>query len=643
MITFNETIQSLYDEGVLGGDLYNKITSEQDINARDEDHINAIEHVIIQADWTDDPIEKLELLITLGADIDADNYLSQTALHLAVIEGQLKILRFLLTKMKNVVALDYLEQSALHLAVYLDKPVLVNELLRDPRFRLIADQPDLYGRSVEQLASPELPSLDQQSIYKQLKVYLEITGRDHIVDEILCELGHCNGLTFLFHVYASQGHRIKAFFSTLIIIAQWDRSLKALESQRLPLVIQEDFPPKQKLNEQGTLQTYPPIIADVFEQFINDIVLFQIASPIVDKLKLGFNQDSRTDQYDLMHHHTKGRRLVSLFRYYNLFLHEKQIVELLGIFQSFPGLSIDLTTTCYDHENEKLMHSTALEITEEGYFRYYDPEHKQIVSDFQTPVALTQHLIKFFYKFNNPYKRTYQLDFDGYYFASPHKAFEPFIRTKEAPRFSPCFFSPLYYAVMQLNTRRVKELVNLPNTRVNTKNAWGETALQRAIMLDQDHITHLIISNPNCDLSIESRNGMNALMLMVLNGNISTNTIKKAIAKSDVDHQDNFGQTALMYAAKVGRHNIVRLLLENGAKSDIKSYKGKTVYDCCENDKKIFETLFSFNPEKQKKGFKIVHAWKENAIPLRPRTPERDMIQRPKSPSIFQPPVKRKM
>jgi ankyrin repeat protein len=48
--------------------------------------------------------------------------------------------------------------------------------------------------------------------------------------------------------------------------------------------------------------------------------------------------------------------------------------------------------------------------------------------------------------------------------------------------------------------------------------------------------------------------------------------------------QNTVGGTALMLASQKGHKELVELLLDKGANPNLKSYEGKTTYDCAENN-----------------------------------------------------------
>jgi len=68
---------------------------------------------------------------------------------------------------------------------------------------------------------------------------------------------------------------------------------------------------------------------------------------------------------------------------------------------------------------------------------------------------------------------------------------------------------------------------------------------------------------------------------------------KNCILKSDINYQDEYGNTALLYACKLNSKRIIELLLKNGADTNIVNHKNKTplMYSCKNGNKNCVDML----------------------------------------------------
>jgi ankyrin repeat protein len=94
----------------------------------------------------------------------------------------------------------------------------------------------------------------------------------------------------------------------------------------------------------------------------------------------------------------------------------------------------------------------------------------------------------------------------------------------------------------------------------------------------------------------------NSYLLIQLN---DIEGIKKFIADGeDINMQDQFGKTALMFASFYNKPEIVKLLVEAGANLDIQDQWGRTALDCAKegNNKEIIELLTEAKKPKEGKA-----------------------------------------
>lgn len=136
-------------------------------------------------------------------------------------------------------------------------------------------------------------------------------------------------------------------------------------------------------------------------------------------------------------------------------------------------------------------------------------------------------------------------------------------------------FTPLHYAVWntESNIDMVKLLLDQEGVDVNILDKNGGTALQRAI--ERDHsweLTRAIIlefKKSGMDMSLLSKE---ALHKMLIRSGRDLEIVKVAIAAGvDVDGKDIYGHTALTYASKHNRPEIVKELIKAGADVEIQN------------------------------------------------------------------------
>ncbi|MFA6292534.1 MAG: ankyrin repeat domain-containing protein [Victivallales bacterium] len=177
----------------------------------------------------------------------------------------------------------------------------------------------------------------------------------------------------------------------------------------------------------------------------------------------------------------------------------------------------------------------------------------------------------------------------------------------------------LYYAALSAKTILVKYFIE-QKADINSIHAFGETALFRPVIDDNMDMIELLIKN-GADVNIPDRNGATPLTVAICNKNDkvvkyliksctdfstckpisytplmflieskSPNSyeIAKLLIEKKIDlnsHKQDDGYTALMVAVSYKNAELVRLLLENGAMTDIKNKFNKTALDIAISDK----------------------------------------------------------
>lgn len=101
---------------------------------------------------------------------------------------------------------------------------------------------------------------------------------------------------------------------------------------------------------------------------------------------------------------------------------------------------------------------------------------------------------------------------------------------------------------------------------VNTNDQSGtQTPLISAITNGHVEAVELLVSQPSCNVNMETSDGYTALIWasIYFNTSIVTTLLQHG---ADLDHETKTGKTALIAAALFGEANAVRMLVEAGAK-----------------------------------------------------------------------------
>ncbi|HRE31183.1 MAG TPA: hypothetical protein PLD88_04335, partial [Candidatus Berkiella sp.] len=120
------------------------------------------------------------------------------------------------------------------------------------------------------------------------------------------------GWAFLFLIYASCD-REDEFYDILDVIEAWDETEDTLQEVRLPASLSEKYKSRE----------------DVFEQILNELILFQFSTKASCSLQLiGWSQVQRVLQYNMMKDEARDRHLKHLFCFNNLILTKTQLIEI---------------------------------------------------------------------------------------------------------------------------------------------------------------------------------------------------------------------------------------------------------------------------------------------------------------------------
>src|ERR1700730_8702095 len=128
--------------------------------------------------------------------------------------------------------------------------------------------------------------------------------------------------------------------------------------------------------------------------------------------------------------------------------------------------------------------------------------------------------------------------------------------------------SDLADAAMKGNKDTVRSLL-LKKADVNAPQVDGTTALHWAVRADDLETADLLI-RAGAKVSTANREGVMPVQIAALNGNSAMiEKLVKAGANANTPHTKD-GDTALMIAARTGKTDAVRMLLDNGAQVNTK-------------------------------------------------------------------------
>lgn len=144
-------------------------------------------------------------------------------------------------------------------------------------------------------------------------------------------------------------------------------------------------------------------------------------------------------------------------------------------------------------------------------------------------------------------------------------------------------YNSLQYFIEQNDIENFEKAILMNKNQLNTLNQFGETLLMSSVY-SKGKFSKILIRN-GIDLEIKNQNGDTALLLNCQICWTRQNIIKYLIKNNaNVNVQNNFGYTPLMYAIENNCIDVVSMLLKYGAKTNLKNKKNKTVFDIDSNN-----------------------------------------------------------
>lgn len=130
-----------------------------------------------------------------------------------------------------------------------------------------------------------------------------------------------------------------------------------------------------------------------------------------------------------------------------------------------------------------------------------------------------------------------------------------------------------YFKAAQLDDERSMKALLAAGVNPNlAKKERGETGLMIAVREDSKKVFNVLLNARGIDLNLRARNGDTALMIASYKGDVAT---VKALLDKEAE-PNNTGWTALHYAAAIGNNEIVQMLLDASAYIDAGSPNNTT-------------------------------------------------------------------
>ena len=137
--------------------------------------------------------------------------------------------------------------------------------------------------------------------------------------------------------------------------------------------------------------------------------------------------------------------------------------------------------------------------------------------------------------------------------------------------------SPLMYAVLRGSQESTKVLLE-KGANPNQIHEHGSTPLMVSVLEEQIEILPLLLAHPQILLDRQDLHGATALMYACRQGRINLMTLLLE-AGADPNLRDVEGETALMYAVGLNQVELIEILLLHGAEVGIKNFDGLSVID----------------------------------------------------------------
>ncbi len=524
--------------------------------------ITAMNIALIKGD-----LEVVKYLFANGAYLDKTDSQGKSALINAIESNNENLVNYLLSQKINYPIADCYGRTAVHYAAESKNINIIKAILESEHAKLFKDTIDIFGRDPLQIAlnkdnqnfinliSPTLDPkrekkedvrIEQDYILSKLKYYLKLTNQD---PNVLPDGGHCNGLAYLALLYSDRGKR-SDFFNILKTISRWDGTYKELENAKLVEGITENY---------GSP-------ANLFREF-TDHVIIMMQSYLDPEIQILIpTQKSRVEQHELI-----GRvdDKISVNRHFSLLsddllkvnhhhLNESQLTEYISILGKLPGSKVEIGGG---------QHATSLYVNNKSRLDFYDPNEIYEIPIFNSPSTLAKTIKELKYAALGLDTNSMPINIIAHQSKDFSKDTYSFFKNSEIPKkqedvekfqnISPNKFTQLHIAVLTDSILDVAKILSNPLLDINAKDTNNDTPIDLAIKYNKSDIALAISKSPN--FVIEKSNAL--MMLYENNKNDLLN-----ILINEHDFKDSQG--LLLRSIIDKKYDLTEKLLQKGVSPD---------------------------------------------------------------------------
>ena len=422
-------------------------------------------------------LELLKFLINkFNLDLTALKFGSFTPIQLMGKYHAIEGIKFLLDNKVPCDQIDEYHNTILH---YLDFNACSALLLEKPELSTLLNKPNIFGKLPDEISI----DMQQSIIIHQFYRYLFQQGR--IILQNYSPDGMCNGLSFLFELYASKGN-LHSFTAILAEISSWDGRLKDSAGT-------DRKPTNPLLRYNAETNTGFKTLEELFEHFYNDISIFlhieetEKAIMMREDNSIGLtHQLDRNGQLAVV---TENTRVHPIFFENNAACTRDKLIALLQFIKTLPNtVQIDLNTPS---------HLCGLTKTREGNFLLYNPFIPDLASSISNPELLADFILQTDYIKRNKINedKTFNLRLYAHYFNHNEALFlqetKEYTKTPEFSLQEP--LTQLRYCIVTKQNDIAKELLENNPSLLNQEDEFGKRPFDYALYSLNDEIAQLLL------------------------------------------------------------------------------------------------------------------------------------------------------
>ncbi len=260
------------------------------ITAADKDGNTALHLAVKEGN-----VELVNRLITNGADINAQNRLGETAVYLAVHRGQLGCVQILAALGANIAIPTFFGETIYHAQHH--SKIDLGFLDSHAEAEKLKQSRTIFNDSPDDLIHEKQLDFSQNIYIDQMSKYLSLSERstDYFFDMNGINEGLCNGLGFYKNYLDSRGQG-EIFYGVLEMWLNWDGSNESLQD-----LVEERYSNEFRFEGEVADDGVKPKInlkkSEVFDRFLDHVLRYQVQD--MTKVDLKIKQRERKKQLDL--------------------------------------------------------------------------------------------------------------------------------------------------------------------------------------------------------------------------------------------------------------------------------------------------------------------------------------------------------